>query len=181
MSDSTGILNILIGSVISIAGGIITYTNFFYSRRKDRFRSLSEAFNYLSCDKHREAHRVVYYCTQNGAKRKGCDVVTSSKIILGFDESSETISPEREEARTKRNRSRRKLQAERNNNSNNNGNGNANGKAKGKSKSKLQQHQEQEQKRRYTAYKYSQNSKSLLHEAVILAGRPALSIICMYY
>jgi hypothetical protein len=74
-----------------------------------------------------------------------------------------------------------KLQAERNNNSNNNGNGNANGKAKGKSKSKLQQHQEQEQKRRYTAYKYSQNSKSLLHEAVILAGRPALSIICMYH
>jgi hypothetical protein len=74
-----------------------------------------------------------------------------------------------------------KLQAERKNNSNNNGNGNANGKAKGKSKSKLQQHQEQEQKRRYTAYKYSQNSKNLLHEAVILAGRPALSIICMYY
>jgi hypothetical protein len=75
-----------------------------------------------------------------------------------------------------------KLQDERNNNSNNNGNGNGNGKAKGKSKSKLQQHQEQEQeqKRRYTAYKYSQNSKSLLHKAVILAGRPALCItVCI--
>jgi len=71
----SGILSIWIGLVIAVVGGIISFTNFFYSRKKDKFNSLFEVFSRLNDNRHREARRIIYY----GYNK------TSSIIILGFD------------------------------------------------------------------------------------------------
>jgi len=78
LTGISGILSLWVGLVITIVGGIISFTNFFYLRKKDKFNSLFGVFNHLNDIKHREARHVLYY----GAAR------TSSMIILGFNAKS---------------------------------------------------------------------------------------------
>jgi hypothetical protein len=78
-----------VGVIIAASAVFFAGTNFFYTRKKDRFNSLSQAFNYLNDLKHKEARRVLYYYSKQAEDEKGerkrCDIITSLKIILGFD------------------------------------------------------------------------------------------------
>lgn len=50
-----------VGVIIAVFGIIISLTNYFYTRRKDRFNSLFQTFSYLNENANREARRVIYY------------------------------------------------------------------------------------------------------------------------
>jgi len=78
-------LNDWIGLLVAIFGGIISIISFFYSRKRDKFNGLSEAFKILNDNVHREARRVV---NRN-------EVTPASRKILGFDDDK----PDDEEVR----------------------------------------------------------------------------------
>jgi len=62
LSGISGIFRIFslwVGLVVTIVGGIISLTNYFYSKKKDKFNALVKVFNHLNNDRHTEARR--YY------------------------------------------------------------------------------------------------------------------------
>lgn len=80
----------IIPIIIAISGGLMAYISYFYSKKKDKFNSLFQAFNYLNANEHREARRVIYY----KKKLSTSDMIVYPRIILGFDISSLTNKEE---------------------------------------------------------------------------------------
>lgn len=84
-----------VSALIAAFEAALTVTNYYYSRKKDRFNSLSQVFTYLEQAAHREARRVIYYYSpiaekgQGPEKGKGIrkidDIPISARIVLGFD------------------------------------------------------------------------------------------------
>ena len=64
-----------IGVLVAVIGGILSIISFFYNRKDNRLKGLSEAFQILNDNIHREARRVVHTDRVTPASRK----------ILGFD------------------------------------------------------------------------------------------------
>jgi hypothetical protein len=83
-----------VGVLIAFFGAALTVTNIHYSRKKDRFNSLSRVNAYLEQAAHREARRVIYYYSPIGEKERAAkgkkppkidDILISARIVLGFD------------------------------------------------------------------------------------------------
>ena len=78
-----------VGVIVAAFGALIAYTNFIYTRKKDRFNSLFQIFTYLNDDTHREARRVLYYYdkaikSENEKEQGEDDPLEVSAIVMGF-------------------------------------------------------------------------------------------------